>query len=128
MQVVIDTNVLVSALMSRSGNPADIVRLMFGKVILPCYDYRVMEEYRTVLNRPRFGFIQAEIQEILAFIESSGLSVLPLPLNTPFMDESDKAFYEVARFCGIKLITGNKKHYPDEPDILAPAEFLLLLL
>jgi len=125
VRVVIDTNVFVSALMSRTGKPANILRLMFAKSILPCYDYRMMGEYVTVLYRPRFGFIRLEIQEIISFIKCDGVFTTPPPLDMFFSDESDKAFYEVARSCQATLITGNKKHYPDEPFILTPAEFLL---
>ncbi|AEF80338.1 hypothetical protein [Leadbettera azotonutricia] len=39
-------------------------------------------------------------------------------------DETDRKFYDVARYCGAFLITGNTRYFPQEPQILNPAEFL----
>ena len=124
IHVVIDTNVLVSAMISRSGKPAEIIQHMINKTIIPCYDHRILREYIEVLNRPRFGFTQSEIQEILILIRYDGLSVVPAPFDITFTDEPDKAFYETALFCRANLITGNKKHYPQDSFIVTPAEFL----
>ena len=52
MFAVIDTNILVSALWSPGGPPAQILGLVLQGTVRPCYDYRIMEEYRDVLNRP----------------------------------------------------------------------------
>ena len=41
-------------------------------------------------------------------------------------DESDRKFYDAAKFCNAYLLTGNKKHYPKDPLVLSPAEFLVL--
>ena len=43
---------------------------------------------------------------------------------TLFNDEDDRSYYEVAKLCNAILITGNKRHFPDEPFIMTPAEFL----
>jgi hypothetical protein len=40
-------------------------------------------------------------------------------------DESDRVFYDVAKTAGAYLITGNTKHFPQEPFILTPAEFVV---
>ena len=40
-------------------------------------------------------------------------------------DESDRIFYDVARASEAILITGNTKHFPNEPFIMTPAEFLV---
>jgi hypothetical protein len=39
-------------------------------------------------------------------------------------DESDRKFYEIAKAAGAILITGNTKHYPDEPFIVTPTVFV----
>lgn len=53
-----------------------------------------------------------------------GLSVVPIPLpQAPFTDETDRKFYEVARFCGAPLVTGNTAHFPKDGTILTVAEF-----
>ena len=124
MQVVIDTNILVSALWSRNGAPAKIISMVLSGTLVPCYDYRIMCEYREVLSRPKFGFTKAEVNSLLDWFESFGKSVVAEPCDGSFIDESDKKFYEVAKFCEAKLITGNLKHFPSEPSIVSVADFL----
>ena len=41
-----------------------------------------------------------------------------------FVDEADKKFYEVAKFCGAVLVTGNLKHFPEDPLVMSVADFL----
>ena len=35
-----------------------------------------------------------------------------------------KKFYEVAKFCGADLVTGNLKHYPADPRVMNVTAFL----
>ncbi len=56
--------------------------------------------------------------------EFNGRSVIAEPLDAAFMDEADKKFYEVAKFCGAQLITGNIKHFPNDKIVLTASEFL----
>ena len=76
MLVVIDTNILVSALWSRNGAPARVVSMVLTGDIVPCYDYRFLCEYREVLQRPKFGFSKSEINSMLDWFEAYGRSVL----------------------------------------------------
>ena len=124
MFVVLDTNVLVSAFWSRDSNPAQIITLVQNNVIIPCFDSRIMREYRGVLYRKKFGFERWEINQVLAQIEDIGLSVAPVPLSIHFIDEADKKFYETAKHCNARLITGNVRHYPRDPQVVTPAAFL----
>ncbi|MDO4566092.1 MAG: putative toxin-antitoxin system toxin component, PIN family [Oscillospiraceae bacterium] len=124
MLVVIDTNVLVSALWSRDGAPARVLSLVLNGALIPCYDYRILCEYRQVLLRPKFGFSEGEISALLDWIESSGRSVLADYSEEPFADEEDRKFYEVAKTCGAKLVTGNLKHFPKDPFVVSVAGFL----
>ena len=56
MRIVLDTNVLVSALLSPHGAPAAVLQLVVtGRVVL-CFDARVLSEYREVLRREKFDF------------------------------------------------------------------------
>jgi putative PIN family toxin of toxin-antitoxin system len=124
MLVVLDTNVLVSALYSRDGNPARVVALVQNGVLTVCYDYRILEEYREVLKRPRFGFSEWEVTDLLGQIEQDGLSVSPLPLHVKFADEQDLKFYEVAKHCQAQLVTGNLKHFPKDNLVMPVKDFL----
>jgi putative PIN family toxin of toxin-antitoxin system len=123
-KVVLDTNVLVSALWSKEGKPAQILAMILSDQIIPCYDYRIMQEYHEVLNRPKFHFSKANVKDILYRIKADGFSVTAPLLNVKFIDESDKKFLEVAKFCQAFLITGNVRHYPQDDCIITIADFL----
>ena len=124
MLVVVDTNILVSALWSRNGAPARAVGLVLSGQLTPCYDHRIMLEYRQVLQRPKFRFQPSEINALLAWIKQSGRSVVPAPVDIPFVDEADRKFYEVAKYCGAVLITGNLKHFPNDDAVMSVSDFL----
>lgn len=124
MLVVIDTNVLVSALWSKNGAPARVVSMVLTGELVPCYDYRIFCEYREVLQRPKFRFSKGEINALLGWFEAYGQSVAAKPLDDVFTDEADKKFYEVAKTCGAMLVTGNLKHFPVDPQVMSVAEFL----
>ena len=128
MLVVIDTNVLVSAFWSRKGAPAQILALIQNGRLTPCYDSRILAEYRRILRRPKFNFFEWEIIGVLTQIESDGMSVVPCPLAVPFIDEEDRKFYEVARHCNATLITGNLKHFPKDEFVISVAEFMTSIL
>ena len=124
MLVVIDTNILVSALWSRSGAPARAVGLVLSGHLIPCYDHRIMLEYRQVLQRPKFRFRPSEINALLDWFKQTGRSVIPAPVDISFVDEADRKFYEVAKYCGAVLITGNLKHFPNDDAVLSVSDFV----
>ena len=124
MNVVLDTNVLVSALWSSDSKPGYVVNAVIAGRFTACYDYRILDEYERVLRRAKFGFLPWEVDYLLEPIVRGGLSVVPEPLiDIPFADESDRKFLEVARCCDAVLITGNMKHYPQDAQIMTVAEF-----
>jgi len=122
-KVVLDTNVLVSALWNKHGSPAVIVRQVLEGSLLICYDSRIIAEYTDVLHRPEFPFEAADIDVLLNWIKEKGLSVVALETEIDFIDDDDRMFYEVAVFCNATLITGNTRHYPEEPFIMTVADF-----
>jgi putative PIN family toxin of toxin-antitoxin system len=122
--VVIDTNVLVSALWSADGVPAEVMALALNGAIVPCYDHRMIEEYREVLSREKFGFDSVEIDAIVSFIEAEGLSIVAEPMKLDMPDLSDKKFFEVAMSVGAPLVTGNTKHYPASDLVVTPTEYM----
>jgi putative PIN family toxin of toxin-antitoxin system len=124
LKVVLDTNILVSALWTPAGNASAIVNLIFADRILPCFDQRILEEYRAVLSRPRLAFPAGQVDELLAEISERGLPVIPLPSTLEMGDETDRKFFDTAKFCGAYLITGNIRHYPKDPLVISPAMFL----
>ena len=115
MLVVLDTNIIVSALLSPHGKPAYVFNRFINGDFTLCADERIITEYYAVLSRPKFKFNPQLIERIISFIRTHALIVTPIMLPVPFEDESDKKFYEVAKTCNATLITGNLKHFPVDP-------------
>lgn len=130
MNIVLDTNILVSAAWSPGRNASTILFATFERKFTVCYDYRILEEYDRVLHYPKLNFSETEINSILDPLIKNGISVIatPLPDIAFERDESDRKFYEVAVFCNAILISGNLAHFPNEPFILSPADFCDLYL
>jgi putative PIN family toxin of toxin-antitoxin system len=81
IRAVIDTNVLVSALISPRGKEALIPLLIRQGVIRPCLSPEVLAEYVEVLNRPKFGFDRDESAAMLALFQGHGDHVDAAPLE-----------------------------------------------
>ena len=129
---VIDTNVLVAALLTRHQDSATarVVRAVVEGRIIPVKSNEILAEYREVLMRPHFHFPDGSVERILAVVESDGVELLPRSVDFDFPDESDRVFFEVAfsgKSLGTRLVTGNRKHYPISPIVVSPAEMVSLL-
>ena len=129
-RVVLDTNVLVSALLSPLGIPGQIVSMTLQGQLHFCYKQEIIDEYENVLSRPGFKFksVEEERLSVLETLQKDGL-LYDNPISSVFsmQDESDRIFYDVARAAGAFLITGNKKHYPDELFVVTPRDFIDLV-
>ena len=123
-KVVLDTNVLVSAFWKRASNTGKIIDMVVTRQLIPCYNAKILLEYQEVLNRPKFKFSSSDVNNLLELIKIEGISMIAQQSSIPFVDESDRKFYDIAIACGAYLITGNLKHYPNELIILTPAQFL----
>jgi putative PIN family toxin of toxin-antitoxin system len=126
LRVVVDTNVAVSALLTPHGKAAKILNLITDEILKVCYSAEILAEYMDVLSRSRFDFSEKEQKGFINGIKR-GVLAEPTVSDTVFKDESDRIFYDVAITCAAFLITGNIRHYPDEPFILTPAVFLELI-
>ena len=127
---VIDTNVLVSALLTQNPQSATVrvVDAIFAKKIVPLFDEEILEEYEDVLHRQKFGFSDSEIDLYLGAIRDGGVNVIRVMSDEIFPDPKDVVFYEVdLALDGAFLITGNKKHYPNTPIVVTPAEMVEIL-
>ena len=129
---VIDTNVLVSALLSSRDDAAtvQVVTRMIAGDVIPVYSRAIMSEYREVLNRKKFDFSPGIVAYLLSAVEKFGLLVEPSPSGAVLPDMKDLPFYEVVlekREDNAYLVTGNTKHFPREPFIVTAREFLDIL-
>ena len=129
MIIVLDTNVLVSGLLTPFGCSGEIVRMIAsGKLSLE-YDSRILIEYQEVLNRPKFQFDKDLIELLIDYIKKNGQAVVTAPLAKSLPDPDDAPFLEVAIEGKSEiLVTGNKVHYPvklrKDIEVLSPAEFI----
>ena len=127
INAVLDTNVLVSGLLSAYGNSAQIVNAFKEKRFSLFYNIEIMTEYRDVLYRDRLGLNHKDIDVLLEEISKIGFPVLPGLSDIPLPDEDDRIFYDTAKFADAYLVTGNIKHYPGEQFIVPPIDFMKLL-
>jgi putative PIN family toxin of toxin-antitoxin system len=123
-KVVLDTNVLVSALWSNDGNPHEVVKSIFKNEIVPYYNDDIIEEYQEVLSRTKLNFPDDKVQSLMQEIKNNGIKASSVPSKITFADESDRKFYDLAKTNEALLITGNLKHYPSESFIMNPNDFL----
>ena len=127
LKVVLDTNILVSALLSHEGNAAKILSLFTMDALQVCYSKIILVEYKKVLSRPKFkAQINTDMVDlVLEPLQENGLEYRVIVDSVfPMQDESDRKFYDVAKQAGAFLVTGNKKHYPNEPFIVTPRYFI----
>lgn len=129
---VIDTNVLVSALLSGKDDTATVQVL--GKVIIgeiiPIYSSVITKEYREVLSRKKFGFSGDLVEYLMSAVEKYGILIEPSLSGIALPDMKDVPFYEVVlekSDDNAYLVTGNIKHFPKEPFIVTPRELLDIL-
>lgn len=130
--VVIDTNVFISALLSKRSDSATVkvLEAMFDGTIIPLYHKDILEEYEEVLRRKKFHFKEDSIQLVINAIKQFGIEVFPRPTGEILIDMDDLIFYEVAmekRDDDAYLVTGNQKHYPIRDFIVTPAELMEII-
>lgn len=133
MKIVLDTNVLVSGILSPNGPPAAVLRALLTERVTLCFDERIVSEYRDVLTRTRFAFDRELVEELIGFLESAGSPTLATPLAVTLPDPWDQMFVEVAVSSNADcLVTGNLRHFPETARagvrVVSPREFLDVLL
>jgi putative PIN family toxin of toxin-antitoxin system len=124
-KVVLDTNILVSAMLTINGIPARITEMALDGELSVCYNSNILLEYNNVLYRPQFNFNAKKVQNIVSTITELGIELMPTASNFPMTHESDRKFYDLHKAANAILITGNIKHFPKESTIIKPADFIL---
>lgn len=127
---VIDTNVLVSAMISHNAaSPTvKVVEAIGHGELVPLYNEEIITEYNDVLSRAKFGFLHLSVARLIRTMMDKGIMMERVFSGETFLDASDAVFYEVALSKeGSYLVTGNKKHFPKAPIVVSPAEMLEIL-
>lgn len=127
---VFDTNVIVSALLSRHSDSATVkvFEALMQKRIIPLYNDEIIQEYHDVLLRPKFRLSEHLVTIIIKAIEHNGLHLQRVHSSEHFPDPKDAVFYEIALAKDqAYLITGNIKHFPANPTVVTPAEMMSII-
>ena len=129
---VIDTNVIVAAMMSKRSDSATVkvLKAIRDGRLKPVLASSIVAEYREVLSRDKFGFPKEDVKQTVDAIVSNAAFFDPMPSDEAFSDETDRVFYEVAlagQGDGTRLVTGNLRHYPISPIVVTPAQMVAIL-
>lgn len=127
---VIDTNVIVSALLSRLKNTSTVqlMQCLILGDITPIYNDEILAEYYSVLTRPKFNLPESLIDETMEVIKKFGINSSRQEAKEQLPDPKDIVFYEVALANEDSfLVTGNTKHFPKKPFVVTPAEMLQII-
>ena len=132
--VVIDTNVLVSAVLKWDSVSGVIVeKAVMGKII-PVLNDEIVHEYDEVLHRKKFGFLDEDIQAVIQGLKRSGVFLSPAKVEEILPDEKDIIFYAVTMKAieeekenPAYLVTGNLKDFPVKQYVVSPRDFLTIL-
>ncbi len=97
--------------------------------IVPLYNDEILEEYKSVLSRPKFHLNLSLIETVIKAIITDGLNIDRTPAaDIEFPDPKDLVFYEIALSVEDSyLITGNIRHFPVKPFVVTPAEMVRIL-
>ena len=129
---VVDTNVLVSALLKEGSIPYEIIEFIRSNKIKPLYNEDIISEYIEVLVRNKFGLTEEQVKDTISLFLDHGLEMEPVEIDEFFSDKDDRIFYQIvmsSRKTGedSKLITGNTKHFPRKEFVVTPAEMLEII-
>lgn len=130
--VVIDTNVLVSVLLSSHNDvaPVQVVVKLFSKEVIPIFSEKILDEYNEVFRRKKFNFSENIVDILINVIKKIGEMIEPNSSGEIFADMKDFPFYKVVldkKDEAAYLITGSMKHFPCRPFIVTAGEFLKIL-
>lgn len=130
--MVLDTNVLVSAMLSTEGPCAAVLTRFSQGAFDILVSPSILAEYEIVLRRERFGFDPELVEELLRELNAAAEFVSTPTVQEDLPDEGDRPFIECAVSGAADcIVTGNKRHFPPNvrhgARVLSPAEFLDLL-
>ena len=86
--VVIDTNVLVSAVLKYNSIPGTIIEFAFNGKIVPVLNKEIESEYRNVLLRPKFHLTTDIVDDIINEFKQKGLYITENHMSMSALDMS----------------------------------------
>ena len=125
MLLVIDTNIIVSAIKSgiKKDSNGNTIYTKAYKLMKDVFigkhkmvvSSEIIAEYEDVLHRPYLQLDQIKVDKFLSFVKYTAIWIEPLPTTqsqVEMKDKDDRMFFDVAKCLNIKLVTDNLKHYP----------------
>lgn len=131
-KVVLDTNVLVSAVLY-GGNPRSILEAALSGAIEVSVSEFIIQEFQTVLLRPRFGLTIQFVHNVVAELTSLAEWVTPDQHHHVVIgDPSDDLVLDCAVAAGAQyLVTGDahllRLQTYEQVTIISPQDFLQIL-
>jgi putative PIN family toxin of toxin-antitoxin system len=137
MQVILDANVLISAVISSRGAPAQILRLWEEERFDLVVSQPILEELERVIHYPRiqqrYDLPEDDVARFLQLIRSGAIVVEPnVEIAAIERDPSDNRYLECAIEAGASYIVSGDQHLLELGEfrgivILPPAAFLAVL-
>lgn len=114
-KIVIDTNVIVSALIQKSYPYQIIYNLFVHDKFMLCVSEELMLEYSDVLSRPKFAKFPdflSKAESLLIDIETKSMMFIPSIQIDLISDKDDNMILELADECAADfIITGNTNDF-----------------
>lgn len=128
---VIDTNVLISAMLKNNSVPGAVVAEALRGDIIPLINDEIIAEYKEVLGRPKFSFDPESVTIFLHELQKRAVYVNGDIIEDEIPDKDDAVFYAVLmekrKDADAYLVTGNMKHFPVRTYIVTPKEMLNII-
>ena len=132
LYAVIDTNVLVSALLNINSNPGKVLLSVFNGETRPLLNAEIIAEYRDVLSREKFHFPAETVDIVMGRLAAVSMNINAADGEyTEISDPKDRCFFAVTMTGRLTedalLVTGNIRHFPAKPFVVTPAQFVAIL-
>ena len=132
LYAVIDTNVLVSALLNINSNPGKVLLSVFNSETRPLLNAEIIAEYRDVLAREKFHFPAETVDIVMNRLAAVSMNINAAEGEFPeITDPKDRCFFAVTMTGRLSedalLVTGNIRHFPAKPFVVTPAQFVAML-
>ena len=133
MRAIIDTGVLISALIRKHSTPGSILLALRNRKFTAVYSTEMLVELIDVLGRPKFRdkyqIQPSDISVVVNLIRLTGELVVPTQNISACRDPKDDKFLEAALAGNASCIVSGDKdllvlHPFEGVSILKPAEFL----
>lgn len=130
--VILDTNVLVSGLLSKSCDSPTFkcIDLFLNRKIILITGPILLQEYKLVLSRKKFSFDKNDIEYLLQYLKKFSIFISAKSLDNYNFDINDKHVYELFNSFvdeNFYLVTGNIKDFPKNDHIVTPRSFIELI-